>query len=461
MKIIFLGHQGWAFQAGDSLVLVDPVERAIGNGANRLPIWPERRLDMQAMPISALILTHEHSDHFDLQTLYHLPWRGTVYVPDLSSQAMTQILTDLGFEVQRVKAFGAYSPAPGLRVVPLPIIDNIFERDVYALLIEDQQGDSFLTPVDGVISPQSHDWLQIHCPWRDIDNLTNNALELVDELEDRRAWGDFSLGRATAILIEFVEQHQPRRVLITGQGWCYSGRYRDFNSRLFRATGQQLSDIGRTLYPHISWSAPQPGEVFDTRGVAESPRSPWVIALESRPRTFAAQTSRMTVIEPWTGVHQLSPTQRTELELFVREEFGSLLGSHAVELLAALRTATDRDFTRPTLGLRIIDGDRAQHYVLDIGHLHFLPDNLDHNFCLSTMAGVEIWAADLLALIKGEEEAYLVYESAVRRWTNCPNFRPLPISTDVFSCFCPRFRPQQYLSAYRRRLEQLSIQEAR
>jgi L-ascorbate metabolism protein UlaG (beta-lactamase superfamily) len=74
MKITLLGHQGWRFTNGGRSFLLDPILEEIGNGRERLPVWPARRLDLAKLgPIDAVVVSHEHNDHFSLDTLAALP----------------------------------------------------------------------------------------------------------------------------------------------------------------------------------------------------------------------------------------------------------------------------------------------------------------------------------------------------------------------------------------------------
>src|SRR5882757_5043476 len=178
MRITFLGHQGWQVEnnKGRSFLL-DPILEEIGNGAARLPVWPQRRLDFTKMaPIEAVIISHEHADHFSLETLNALPKRCPVYVSDLASFAMLSAIQDLGFLVQRFKPLETFA-INGIKITALPALYNKLEPDVYALLLQDDSDASFLTAIDTVAHPDIFGWLAQHCPQRTLDNLTNNFVE--------------------------------------------------------------------------------------------------------------------------------------------------------------------------------------------------------------------------------------------------------------------------------------------
>src|SRR5688572_6017976 len=137
MRITFLGHQGWRFENGGRGFLLDPILEEIGNGRTTLPVWPQRRLDFRKLePLEAVIVSHEHADHFSLDTLAALPPHCRIYLSDLSSAAMATAIVELGFEVTR---FGALKPftIAGLTLTALPGLYNTLEPDTYGLLIQD------------------------------------------------------------------------------------------------------------------------------------------------------------------------------------------------------------------------------------------------------------------------------------------------------------------------------------
>jgi L-ascorbate metabolism protein UlaG (beta-lactamase superfamily) len=76
MKAVFLGHQSWLINYNQTNILIDPVlYDKFGNiDDNSIEIYPARSVDIESMPIiSAIILSHEHSDHFHIPTLRQFP----------------------------------------------------------------------------------------------------------------------------------------------------------------------------------------------------------------------------------------------------------------------------------------------------------------------------------------------------------------------------------------------------
>ena len=98
----FLGHQGWMFQTPNTAVLVDPLLCEDFGHAHALGyrVWPPRVWTTGALPpIDAVVLSHEHDDHFDIPSLAKLARTIPIYLSVRSSTAARTILETMGFTV--------------------------------------------------------------------------------------------------------------------------------------------------------------------------------------------------------------------------------------------------------------------------------------------------------------------------------------------------------------------------
>ncbi|MFD4904154.1 MBL fold metallo-hydrolase [Kitasatospora purpeofusca] len=105
LELTFLGHQTWLVQGGGHRVLIDPVL----TGSFGLPgraecrVWPPRTVDAGLMPRpDAVVLTHEHLDHFHLPSLDLLDRQVPVWTGPLLPAPVEEAIVRLGFEVRRV-----------------------------------------------------------------------------------------------------------------------------------------------------------------------------------------------------------------------------------------------------------------------------------------------------------------------------------------------------------------------
>ncbi|MEV1084045.1 MBL fold metallo-hydrolase [Streptomyces sp. NPDC050211] len=104
LELTFLGHQTWHLTDGLSTVLLDPIlAEAFGAGNLKFPIWPPRTVDVASMPTpDAVILSHEHLDHFHLPSLNLLPKTVPVYTGMTTPAAVTDAIEVLGLTVHRL-----------------------------------------------------------------------------------------------------------------------------------------------------------------------------------------------------------------------------------------------------------------------------------------------------------------------------------------------------------------------
>ena len=109
MKAVFLGHQSWVVETPSGGVYFDPVlKSSFGHSLHvQFPVFPPRRIDIARMPRPlAVVITHEHHDHFHLPSLMELRQHGATraLVGELVPSFIGDLLVELGFDVQTVRS---------------------------------------------------------------------------------------------------------------------------------------------------------------------------------------------------------------------------------------------------------------------------------------------------------------------------------------------------------------------
>ncbi len=460
MRITFLGHQGWYFENDGRGFLLDPILESMGNGAARLPIWPRRRLDFARFePLDAVIISHEHADHFSLETLHALPRRCRVYISDLSSYAMTTAISELGFSVERFSALRSFT-INGITVTPLPGLYNTLEPDTYALLMQDASGASFLTGIDTVAHPDVCAWLAQHCPVRTLDNLTNNFVEPRQPLvRDAMSYAK-SRGVVVASLMDFVQKFQPRRAVICGQGWSFAGEKAHLNSSFFSVDNAWLTHAAREIVPQTEWFEGAPGMRFTLQhDHIDVDESELIGPVERIDRHFDPAAVKMAdPFPPWSSARVLPPDRFQSVREFVLQKLGEGIGAHAPKLMELLYYLKFQDIGQlvPNLGLSIRNGDARYLFELDYGHLQFREVKAGRS--KAPAVGIEMWASDLELLVGAQEESFMIYESAMQRWSHVPHIIDEGALIEALMWFTPRFRSREFLAFYRMQIAALRAQ---
>src|SRR6185436_5682562 len=108
MRLTFLGHQSWFVSHGRTNLLIDPLFlSSFGNSSElQLEIWPPRHSRLEAMPKpDAVLLTHEHPDHFHPASLRRLPRKTPMLIGPLMPEAVERRLQRDRFPVKRLELF--------------------------------------------------------------------------------------------------------------------------------------------------------------------------------------------------------------------------------------------------------------------------------------------------------------------------------------------------------------------
>jgi hypothetical protein len=148
MEIHMIGHASIFVKTKDCRILIDPVFDPFGEGTNQ--VCPKRQLIPEQIPeFDFLVISHKHTDHFDIRTLAFLPKTVDVLIP--RDTLIENCLRQLGYsQIYPLKDFSE------VRMGSTSFFTTRSEQRVpeYGLVIADESG-VFWNQVDTDVSPNT------------------------------------------------------------------------------------------------------------------------------------------------------------------------------------------------------------------------------------------------------------------------------------------------------------------
>lgn len=466
----FIGHQGWLFSSEATRVLVDPLlTPAFGHGGLAGRVFPPRRIDIARFPpIDAVVLTHEHDDHFDLPSLHCIDRSVPVHLSARSSSAAREILRDMGFEVRELHGdeeirFG------DLRYRTF-VPDHTGghhgdEWDVFpfAMLHADGHGGFFSTVDVGLESRFLDDLRRVSSApgiWCFANNTTDATFQDLERAVPQQDGAyDDTLQLAEVMARRYLDVVErwgaPVAAAACGTGWSYFGEVEWINRWAFPTDSRALCDELHRRWPAQRFMTPTPGTTLTMRGgELESvlPYQPYISTLppERWPDRSPTRSTHHADYGPACGRRTLSAADR----LLLVEDLDDVARHwYATPLFRQLHSLSNASLAgrRPDVCFALRVGDGPERWTLryDPRRCGFDPSTeTDPRGVYAS--GIECWGSDLLALCRGDiGPSALCYSGRLRTW-NADSAR-LRVSAHLLWTFAhPLRRPQAAASLYRR-----------
>ncbi|PRP92210.1 Beta-lactamase superfamily domain protein [Enhygromyxa salina] len=477
-ELTFLGHQGWLLSTATTNLLIDPLlGDHFGHGGLLGDLYPPRTLDLARFPpIDAVILSHEHDDHFDLPSLNRLDRRIPIYLSSRSSSAARGLLDEMGFARVNLLA-----PDDELEIGELRYRSFVAEHDgakqgdewdVFPFLVRDRGGHGSLwSSVD--VRPRDADLAQLRAlaPRPGVWAYANNCSRASFQTMSRsRAPDDLPASDSddTPLLAAAVARRhaqleaswgRPVATLICGAGWSFPGPRAWMNHHLFPVDSQRLAaSLANTCADRAV--APHPGHTLVLRDgelIAERSQRPFI---QPRPRaTWPARDHRgagpqLVDYRPACGRTPITAAEREllldELVDFARYLYGTPLFCQLHSLPTSLAADAGGEVrAQLCLSLRCDDGPLVLRYEPHACRFEVCAEGLRPT---SFASGLECWASDLLGFLRGELGASaLCYAGRLRVWNHAPKL--LRVSPrELWMYGSPLRRPERAARLYRRLL---------
>ncbi|HYD48901.1 MAG TPA: MBL fold metallo-hydrolase [Terriglobales bacterium] len=470
-ELTFLGHQGWQVTAGTTNVLLDPLlDSRFGHdpGGNGFDVFPPRQIDFdKCPPIDAVVISHEHEDHFNVATIERLDRDIPIYFSARSSTAVCRFIRELGFDL-RLATPGEVIEIGGLIVTPMAQAtlsgSHPGEWDSLALHLADRGGDgSFFTTVDH--RPQARTFAQLHQR-----QLRPALLSYADNEQDHSAmfpWaaprqdGASSLAEELRYLFNraMPRDYRPQGVLLCANGYSTRGELAWMNGSIFHrdpagAFAQVRPELGDLFF------APKPGDVVRLqKGRRSGPagKSEWLRSLP--PTEWPAHGAGARPIDPFgpaTGEYRLTVEARAALADALGEFARYLYGSTLFQEMYLL-DADALGGRRGAIAIVAIEGDDAatahdrggEVWVWDPTGCCFVAEARSGQE-QDLVAGVRCWAADLLAVLTARMPAASMTVGRMSGWNWAPAQLRFELPNLIHMYCHPLRMPDAFLELYRR-----------
>ena len=475
LSLTFLGHQGWLVSTPGTNLLIDPLLGAgFGHGGLLGQVYPPRVFDFEAFPpIDALVLTHEHDDHFDIPSLARIDRRVPIYLAGRSSIAAQELLEHMDFALTALEPERAFDVG-GLHVHPMTSDHRdgrqADEWDATPLFIharDDRAG--FLTSVD--VRFRERELAQLAklglAPglWAHANNCSHAGFQTLHTSPPASA--SVTLGDdSNAVAKQILARHDaltkawsaPELSLISGAGWTLHAERSRLNHHLFPADHPAVVAALGVLRPQLRVTTPRPGQTpsLDDAGRLAStlPAQPFLSTapVELWPgRDYRGPGQTLRDYGPACGATRLAPVEREtlleELVDFARYLYGG-------PVFAAIHSLPPRLHSGHVSSFCLLLRDEEVTFALayDPSRCAFVPSpELDP--IARFASGIECWSTDLHALLTGAlAPSALCYAGRMRVWNHAPS--ALRVSPALLWHFCnPLRRPRQARRLYQRLLE--------
>ncbi|MFG2564684.1 MBL fold metallo-hydrolase [Streptomyces sp. NPDC048567] len=447
LELTFLGHQTWHITDGLSTVLLDPIlADAFGAGDLEFPIWPPRNVDTAKMPVpDAVILSHEHLDHFHLPSLDLLAKTVPVYTGMTTPQAVVDAIEVLGFTVRRLDhttpltvgdieitlyPAGARTLFWEQRVAqPLVRRAGTTEADVF-IGVDADVSDLYIEQLtDGVLKPPRLAIVSNNAQTVPYGALgaDNNLLPGMDGPRNRKTGIEILNG----LLIDYLKPLDGvRDVALCGNGFTAP---RSPHGPFLYADHAALAATANTLQHLFRVHGPRPGErltVPYNGGALSSSGAEWV-HIDAKAEACALATQRAFLseskdVEP-TPITPALPEETWEAaRALLAEELPRLARDFIATRTGALASGI-HDYLRGPVGsrravLRLLDPPGGtgtiESYAWNLtGPAFELVESTGREEAMALFPfGIEIYYQDLIAVFEGRAQVWDVVGGSYQGW---------------------------------------------
>ena len=436
-------------------------------------MFPPRVLTADRLPpVDALLLSHEHDDHFDIPSLATLDRRIPVYLSARSSSAARDILATMGFAVH------PWQPGIGARIGDLEALpfagDHVTvncgdEWDTLPYLIRSTDGHgSLFSMVDIPLTQRHVEWVAERAARPGLVSWTNNTLDwshMAEYLRERtEGTQQFFLAMGTGHKLLTTLWGTPAAMLTCAGGFYFHGDKAHLNDRVFCVDTEAVCAMMSKVYKKEKFVAAVPGQTFVMQAGKLKAIEPSAAFLAAAPRDTWPSRARVATGDPpdytpATGRRELPADDLGRLAAQLAGFAGSLVGGPLFKNLFSL-LSTELGDRKPTFAFVARSGD--QRHVFEYAPTRCAFELMaprgdgDDDPRRTYLAGLECWASDLAAVLDGAIGPIALTYGRARLWNALPARFHFDIFGEMYRVSHPLRRPAEYAKIYDRAWQEVA-----
>ena len=468
----FLGHLGWLVQSSRAALLVDPLlvrglRRSARARVSRVPA--ARSVTADAFPkLDAVMLSHEHDDHFDIASLAKIDRKVPIFMSARSSIAAYEILKKMGFQVTPLEP-GIPTRIADLEIVPfagdpVTVRCSVAWDELPFLIKHTGCAGSLFSMVDiTMMTPEHVDWARAHVQKpgpRHVDQQ-RDGLEShgcvprsPSAPEGTEQCASVKMGMGHKMLTN--TWGTPAAMLMCAGGFAFVGDREWLNGRVFCVDTKVVCEKLGAIYPKEKFYSTLPGQTFELesnriRKVEQSKPFLRTAPPNEWPSRVRSASKDAPDYEPATGHREFSEKDVENVRALLDEFAAALVGSYVFKNLHSLLKSETKDRKQTfVFSLRQGRGGCATlvfEYAANACAFHQVEcANPESTY----LAGLECWGSDMLAVLKGELGPIGILFARAKLWNALPKRFRFDIFEELYRMSHPLRRPAAFLHTYER-----------
>ncbi|EIY6180527.1 MBL fold metallo-hydrolase [Vibrio parahaemolyticus] len=476
INMTFIGHQSWLIECNGTKLLVDPVlTESFGNSLDvTFLVYPPRIVNTCYLhDVDAIYLSHEHLDHFSLDSLNLLPRSIVVFVGYLMPDCVNEAITQLGFEVIKLPPYSPIS-LKGIKITiyPAPINTVFWEKRVGGLVIDDLiSSDSIYIAVDATISDDLARKISsgtVSTPRCVIISnnsqiLPNGAIGTKTNLLDINKDNSLSGVKLIYELIVNYMKILPKieNVIICGNGFLNEEKK---HGPFLYSDNKELARVANILTQDIHTYGPYPGEILSLQqGRITTYNCNWINYDSDKHQRFKLKQEQFLsfpsheTIKPLSKINNLTCSDIELLDYELKHLARHLIRSKLGHICLTIHEYLDQPLGSIKLVI-VLTKSNNEHdiYGLDFASASFVKLDDDINTLLSKYPyGIQLFLHDFIQVLNGKIQIWDLFGSAMRQWFLTDIYSN--ISSCFFEVFGEQLRPDLAKKIYDRKLERLEF----